>query len=369
MNKLPIIIDFAKLKDICTMDFDGFKRYADRHDTAQYYFKDNGSNILAVAHLDSVSKCKHFETVKFELNGAGAWQRLIFSPTLDDRLGAYVILELLPSLGIVPDILLTDGEETANSSARYFTPPEGKQYHWIFSFDRRGSDVVMYDYQDEPTKKLMEDHKFVVGSGSYSDICELENLKCKGFNFGVGYEDYHSKFSYAIEGALAYQVRLFVDFWNTMKDTPLPHEPQPYDHSRGSYARLYRGAGNLVDIAAICKFCGANSTFHASKVCYVCRGELEVMREVYGVPPRLTYCESCDIPLHTLESFDSGMCYVCRNMESVRDAVGEPADDSDSVCHACLGCGEPVDQTTYFNQDGMCDPCYDYNLYQLQQPS
>jgi hypothetical protein len=61
---------------------------------------DRGCKILGVAHLDTVlSATPHLEN------------SLVMTPTLDDRLGVWVLLHLLPSLGFNDyDILLTDNE-------------------------------------------------------------------------------------------------------------------------------------------------------------------------------------------------------------------------------------------------------------------
>ncbi|MCP6726064.1 hypothetical protein NL526_28810, partial [Klebsiella pneumoniae] len=66
----------------------------------------------------------------------------------DDRLGLYYIMEILPSLGINVDVLLTTDEEIGQSSASEFKKAEGKQYNWMFMFDRHGyGNVVMYQYE------------------------------------------------------------------------------------------------------------------------------------------------------------------------------------------------------------------------------
>ncbi len=88
-----------------------------------YFYKDNGSNVLAVAHLDTVAdaderKCRFVVT-----EGGGT---VVFSRALDDRLGAYIILELLPLLGLKYDILLTVGEESGLSTAAHFEPSRDK---------------------------------------------------------------------------------------------------------------------------------------------------------------------------------------------------------------------------------------------------
>jgi hypothetical protein len=160
-------------------------------DDLLYHFRDNGSAVLAVAHLDTVSppgeRAAHFADT-----AAGP---VVYSRALDDRLGAYIILEMLPRLGITYDWLLTTGEESGQSTAEQFTP--AKDYDWIIEFDRGGTDVVMYQYDDSDTRMAVTAAGATVGDGIFSDVCYLEHLGVKGFNWGTGYRDYHSRRSHA----------------------------------------------------------------------------------------------------------------------------------------------------------------------------
>ena len=100
----------------------------------QLIYRDNGAKVLAVAHLDYVGWTHPY----FTRHG-----RRINAMQLNDRLGAWVILDLLHDLGLDPDkydILLCDMEEVGDSTAQFFKPK--KQYNWIFEFDRAGTDFV-----------------------------------------------------------------------------------------------------------------------------------------------------------------------------------------------------------------------------------
>ena len=144
------VFDAEALIRICQMREGSFaKAYGmttvevDQPAPANYYhFKDNGSDILAVAHLDTVAGRKA-RTARIVDTEAGP---VIHSRALDDRLGAYVILDMLPKLGLTFDWLLTTGEESGMSTAAFFDAP--KKYRWIIEFDRGGTDVVMYHYED-----------------------------------------------------------------------------------------------------------------------------------------------------------------------------------------------------------------------------
>jgi hypothetical protein len=191
-----------------------------------YAYKPMGHKILAVAHCDSVTcDTDHF----FTKNG------IVWCTRLDDRLGVFAILNVLPVLGIPVDILLTDGEETCNSTAKHFHIPELEgRYNWIVQFDRRGTDVVTYqfDEMDPHIKKHICDP----GYGSYSDICELDWLGCAAMNVGVGYHDEHTLGSHAKLWEFRSQMRKFKNFYENMKDTFV-------EHKQGYYYRKKSGKG------------------------------------------------------------------------------------------------------------------------------
>jgi hypothetical protein len=175
--------------------------------------KDNNSKILAVAHLDTVQKA-HARMAMVQLER----DTLIFSPVLDDRLGVYTILHALPLMGIKIDILFTENEERGMSTAADFTTE--KQYNWIVEFDREGSDAVTYNYDwDDDVGRY-----FKLGVGSYSDICELEHLGCKGLNIGVGYRNPHTRRAYFVVEEYLAQMRKFAKFYRDNHDRKFAHE-------------------------------------------------------------------------------------------------------------------------------------------------
>jgi hypothetical protein len=190
-----------------------------------YFFQDNGSDILAVAHLDTVMFSDE-RTANFVDTEAGP---VVFSGALDDRLGAYIILELLPKLGITCDILLTVGEENGASTAGFFETD--KHYHWMIEFDRGGTDVVMYQYEDPDTMDLVRKAGARIGDGSFSDVSYLEHLEIKGFNWGVGYQDYHGPRSHAFLEVTFKMVAQFLIFHEANADTYLPHDMDEVDNS------------------------------------------------------------------------------------------------------------------------------------------
>ena len=187
---------------------------------------DRGGDVLAVAHLDTVDRCMF--NLKPVITKQYQNYRIDSCPQLDDRLGAWMVLDVLPRAGIKCDVLLTDSEEIGESTAQYFKPP--KQYNWMMQFDRAGSDVVMYNYEDDELESLMKAYEYSVGYGSFTDICYLEEHNCKGFNFGVGYHNQHTDQCYANLSETWNSFRKVQSFYNDYKDTHFEHEkvePKP----------------------------------------------------------------------------------------------------------------------------------------------
>lgn len=227
-----------------------------------YAFKDNGSQVLGVAHLDVAGSVDpQYRTL---YNTAGD---KVYSPSLDDRLGIYILLEILPRLGVSPDILITDFEEIGDSTAKNFVTE--KQYNWMFQFDRRGTDVVMYQYHTEYTENLMELFNFEVGYGSFSDICYLDGLGCVGFNFGTAYYNEHTLKSYAVFSELDRQVEKFIAFYNQYSDVFLEYFS---DYERETFLDTW--------LDETCEFCeqeDIDTVYYYHEDVYLCRGCAEFL--------------------------------------------------------------------------------------------
>ena len=92
VKRVAMSFDAAALQDLCVRQ--DFSDYANRTEVGKdrfFWHADNGSDVLAVAHLDHVqssARCQVTDTTAGPLATSGA---------LDDRLGVYVILDLLPA--------------------------------------------------------------------------------------------------------------------------------------------------------------------------------------------------------------------------------------------------------------------------------
>ena len=290
-------IDYEALKKICLTKINNFYSLGIVQETKDGILisrTQENNKILAVAHLDTVLSTNHFHVNKID------GKDFVFNAQLDDRLGAYILIALLPSLGLKYDLLLTEGEESGRSTAQYFESK--KQYNWMFSFDRRGDDVVMYEYDNLKSRELLKQFGFVPSFGSFSDICFLDHLGCMGFNFGTGYHGEHSHLCRADISQTVAQVTKFVPFFESLKNTPMPYAPEPHNYTVNPYGGRFLDYEGWEDYdLESCEFCG---------------NSLEGRDKDYGC------CEDCAI--------DNGiLCEICTSRLSM-DFI-----QYSTICRSC----------------------------------
>lgn len=257
-HRQPTPTEVAEVRDAFRADdlvrvceADDFSRYAERVDLGSgrfYWHRSTGAEVLAVAHLDTVQadrSCRVTETAAGLLATSGG---------LDDRLGAYVILDMLPALGVEVDILLTTDEEVGRSTATEYAATVGDDhgYNWAIEFDRGGTDVVLYQYETPELVDLVREAGARVGVGSYSDISTLEPLGISCLNWGVGYQDYHSPRGHAWLEDTFRMVARFLRFYDANRDLYLPFTPRgpfPDDDDYNLWdGELEADCGHLVDL-------------------------------------------------------------------------------------------------------------------------
>lgn len=179
----------------------------------QLIYINNNSPILGIAHLDATMFPTHFAVgdVSFKPN-----HTCIFSPMVDDRLGVYTLLYLLPKLGINYDILLSEGEEVGDPTSRWFYTK--KKYNWMFQFDRKGTDAVHYQFTAPNWLSALRKYFQRVNTGIFSDIAYMDHLNIQGVNVGTGYYDYTSQHAWASLDDLMDQTQRFKSFYDKYKD-------------------------------------------------------------------------------------------------------------------------------------------------------
>lgn len=225
-----------------------------------YIHIDNGGSVLAVCHLDYV---KFSQRPKIDyLHGKPKYVR---AGQLDDRLGLYIIAHHLQHYTDIPyDILLTDSEEIGKSTAKDFLA--NKEYNWMFSFDREGTDVVLYKYEGDELKNRLEMFGFDIGCGSFSDISYLGHLNIKGMNIGTAYYKSHTLDSYADLDEMDINVQKFSNFLERFHNTKMYHDASMDAMPKYQYKYLdmwdyddYIVKGDIedldMDLSAICT-CG-----------------------------------------------------------------------------------------------------------------
>jgi hypothetical protein len=176
-----------------------------------YWFKNNNSDVLSVAHIDHVGK----DNPSFYMDN----HNFVSCISLDDRLGIYCILDIYPKLGIVTDILITDFEETGHSTAIKFDPK--RKYNWIVELDRKLDGFVTYkDYAKY--YDLLIYHFGTHHHGSFSDISILpQSFDTLCFNLGIGYNKEHTQNCYANLNHTINAIYNLKRFWLLYKDEPM----------------------------------------------------------------------------------------------------------------------------------------------------
>lgn len=240
-------VDMKAMHILCTIGIDDFDKLGQRTNTqdGSYIFIDRGASILAVAHRDTV--CPANDKFRYVVS-----EKRVYTPTLDDRLGCTILLDILDKM--LPknsyDILLTEGEETGRSTAKYFEPPEGKEYKWMFQFDRGGTDIVHYQYTDPEWMGKLEDTGIKVELGAFSDICYLEHLGICGVNWGTAYYSYHSANAYCNLDETVDMVKKFAEFFKLHQATTFKHDREKYDKhgEKRKYENLGYSSGYGSDI-------------------------------------------------------------------------------------------------------------------------
>lgn len=291
-------IDYKLLKQICfaeIQDFEHLGEVTETPDGIYIHIKSEGARVLGVAHLDTVLTSKTFKVQKRKKD------ILVHNEQLDDRLGVYALLHLIPQMGINCDILLTEGEEVGRSTAKYFN---NSDYNWIFSFDRRGDDVVLYQYQDAKINSWeisLKNSQFKIGIGSFSDIAFMESLGIKGVNIGTGYIGEHSRECRASMNTLQSQVTKFSDFYNKNCGTKYPHAEVPYV---SKYREWDYG------------FTRYNPYYNSNPLgCYLCEDGVGInpVNDIYLCDECFAeagICQSCNDVYPETEMMD-GMCLDC----------------------------------------------------------
>lgn len=296
-----------------------------------------GSKVLAVSHLDTVRQPTHFARTKPLDNVTPNTFDRVYCETLDDRLGVYTILDVLPLLGIQVDVLLTTGEETGKTSAKFFT--DKAEYNWIVEFDRRGEDAVLYEYEDDKDwDTAIEASGFEIGNGSFSDIGELEDLGISAFNVGLGYENEHSYDAFMVPAVYARQIQRFNHFFYTQQNTRYIHVKSEYTRWNGN---AYRGEHYYDSFG----WWGANRDSPA----------VSNPPSTFPPPQGIAGCDYCSVSMSRMDmTWSEGlgwMCPACARTYRTQMDQEEP-EISPEDCIVCPVCDEYIsrEEVLYYDR-------------------
>jgi len=370
--------------------------FGKRTETSRYVHYDNGGKILAVVHLDTVQDCYYNKLKQFSdpivKVDAKTGQMTFTSIQLDDRLGLYYLLYVLPGLGINYDILMTMDEEVGRSSANEFVTT--KDYNWVFQFDRHGfGNVVMYQYENKHMCDLLEDVGYDVQIGTFSDISSLEHLGVKGFNFGCGYINEHNNWCSTRTDWMAVCVNMFVEFYTAHVDEKFVHvktAPKNYRKSYSYYPTksasdtlnnyVKQPDGSIIwdggttsasdvyhpkyrAVPEYCTVCQTELYADEKTVCTECANIIDMNERASGkdktYDPNL-FCEVCGVALtpNEMETENYGLCDMCYERwieEDEEGVLNRTTIDKAVLKSTCISCG------IIFNEDdlieGYCGDC------------
>lgn len=291
--------------------------------TQDYLYIDNGSPVLAIAHLDTVMDMPAYAVSSkgsnTPLKPVSVIDNKINTIQLDDRLGVWLITSVLPQIGIVPDMLFTLDEEVGASTAALFKTD--KKYNWMFQFDRRGfGTVVMYQYETPKYVNMLEDIGYDVQIGTISDISYLDGLGCTGFNFGCGYIDEHSHSCMTRISWINVVVEMFAEFYARYKDTLMPYIHKPKVYSNKYNYSYTTPTIHIPSTNGRCAYCDVFLLPTEKTVCSICLEEMndDEHMDKDDVPVDKdsgnSTCSSCGVMMSE-EDIKEGyrLCYDCFN--------------------------------------------------------
>jgi len=264
----------------------------------------------------------------------------------DDRLGCYLAYTLQEQYPHYFDMLLCDYEEQGQSTAEYFIPTH--KYNFVIELDREGFDFVDYGLASAEFCKEFEHTTGIKQDwGSFSDICELQNVDCSKINLGTGCYSSHSRNSGFSPLVCQSQIRGLMEFVEVYKDT---YFKQGAGYSFG-YAAGY--TYKYKDYTTPLNYKGSNERddnplddplydqrFESANDYYLKRNELE-----YGdkLDPDTIYfpCEICTKP------------------------TPEYMYDNDLKCLCCPSCMEEIHSDTVVSPDNQSsdDPMHEYEYF------
>lgn len=205
-----------KILIVCHTDF--VIPWMSKLDARSTYAMYNPDQLGKKGKLITLPELTHKQKSRIERRVVKNQAKQLTGPVVDDRLGAAMAL----GMSGWADLLFTDCEEQGKSTAAYFKAP--RDYNWIVGLDRRGTDVVTYQYKDKEWLSCLGKH-FKVGFGSWSDIGYLEGLGRSAVNVGIGYHNEHTRGAFWNPKETNAQLGQLWAFWKEFGETIFTHKP------------------------------------------------------------------------------------------------------------------------------------------------
>ena len=310
MNKQDLAPYFGSKEAILTMFSEHQRRGKMKQE--RHVYVDNGAPFLLVAHIDTV------QTPRLDRVNRGAG--------FDDRLGVYLGHKLVRERSHLFDLLLTDYEEKASSTALYFTPSH--DYKLVIELDREGEDYVDYGLASDKLHAALKECGFTFGEGSFSDICFMDHVKCNKINIGLGTKHGHSKHSRFDMGVFYRQVKRLLDFTTLHTDSTWPKAEDD------AWKFFHYGWKHTCDDCCDCCLEPTpfkDLTHDTQNGRFLCPDCVQHMRECLNECVQWFECESCGDPCNIDELaydhlYGGFLCGSCRHVLH---------EDDDRILGAC----------------------------------
>lgn len=213
----------------------------------------------------------------------------VTSIALDDRLGIACMFYAIDNKTPISDcaMLICDDEEIGHSSAQVFQ--EKIKPNFLIELDRRGVDVVCYEYDSTLLRSLLKSCDFTIGNGSFSDICYLQSLGVVGFNVGIGYHNEHSTKCHAKLSDTDSQIARLLRFIAKFGDVRLDYDEYGVSDDDG-YDSWWRTSTKSVTKT---RSKAPTALRTATEFCDACQCPIQPSEPLAAIQGFI-YCQDCD---------------------------------------------------------------------------
>lgn len=302
------------------------------HQKGLYLYYDNPkASVLLVAHIDTVTKAqlKNHHTTNTKSGKITIANKKADCLGADDRAGIYTILEYIRIHGIANvSILFTHGEETGGIGISAFVKDKHKLDHikLAIEIDKGGEHNVACVYDDDDSK--LQDYLTNLGYkliwGSYTDICNLQDIGISAVNISANYYKQHTTSEYLIFS----DIQKTIDLLHiTIEDISVNNhgfKVDLYTYKKWDYSKYYTTSTTTKKNTKVkypCDICGtSHATIITPKGISICLDCIDWLVEdqcgttINDIPALDGYCDSCG--KYTINLQPHGVNAYCRDCHS-----------------------------------------------------